>query len=161
MSALKQIRAIPMSIIIAELLALAATLYLFLVPAFKKYQGIIFPGSKPPGFETGWQHFGYWPPISGTPPNIVVFCSMVAPPLIVAFAAMSLMIKRNTFKLVSLWVSFIIMVITILYRPFDIGYFFVPAAIALFIVALVETKKSFNRRVNPSRENYLRDGDRS
>jgi hypothetical protein len=127
-------------LLFAELSALAATLYLFLAPAFPKYQGIIFPDSKPPGFETGWQHFGFWPPIPGTPPNFVVLFSFVAPPIIILIAALSLNIKLQRLRVAVLWAAILGLVITLLYRPFDIGYFFVPSAVFLFAASISETR---------------------
>src|SRR5271169_1269010 len=93
----------PLLLILAELSALAATLYLFFVPAFQKYQGIIFPDSKPPGLETAWRHFAFWPSPPATQPDVFVTYLMVAPPVVIAIASLSLFIGQSNIRVTLLW----------------------------------------------------------
>jgi hypothetical protein len=143
----------PLLVLLAELSALAATLDLFFVPAFEKYQGIIFPDSKPPGFETGWHHFGFWQPIPSSQSDLFVMYLMIAPPVIIAIAALSLFIGQSNIRVTLLWTLFLIMAITVAPRIFDFGYFFIPATVFLLGAALVETRWiTLNFRRNLFRE---------
>ncbi|MEL7563000.1 hypothetical protein [Dehalogenimonas sp. 4OHTPN] len=126
-------------VLLAFVAALAAALYLFFVPAFKGYQGIIFPWSVPPPQITGWQKFAFWPPIPGTTADPFVTFLFVAPVFIASLGLITLWMKEPSARAWVLWGLFFITAITIAPRAFDFGFFFVPVGALLFVAALRET----------------------
>ncbi|AKG52731.1 hypothetical protein DGWBC_0039 [Dehalogenimonas sp. WBC-2] len=124
---------------LAIISAVTAAYYLFFVPAFNEYQGIIFPWSQPPALETGWRHFAFWPPIPSTEADPFVTYSFIAPFVITLLGIVVFWIKDRSSRVIFLWALLFIIAITIAQRFSDFGYFFLPAAALLFTAAVIET----------------------
>ena len=128
----------------AFLLAAAASFYLFFIPAFKEYQGIIFLGSPPPALETGWKHFAFWPPMRDTPADPIVFVCFIAPVIVTAAAALAAWSKHRSVRIMLLWSFWVMLLIPILIFFSEYGgplLYFVPSAVFLLAAALIETIK--------------------
>jgi hypothetical protein len=126
-------------VFLAFVSALVATFYLFLVPAFKPFGGVILPGSSPPSPITAWQKFAFWPPIPGTTADPFVTLLFVAPIVVTGLGLITFFIKEHSVRAFILWGAFFVELITITPRSFDFGFFFIPSASLLFAAALKDT----------------------
>lgn len=130
-----------LGIVLAFASALAATLFLFLVPVFEPYGWAYFPGADPL-YQTAWDKFGFDPSTSERIMYPVVFFSLITPVLESALGVFFLRFKADSTRIIALWSLGFIFTIAVFISLSKFGIFFFPALAFFMSAAIGETKRS-------------------